>query len=196
MATHSSVLAWRIPGTGQPGGLPSMGSHRVGHDWSDIAAAAVTTSDIEHLFMCLLASCIASLKKYLFKSFALFLLQSHLACGILVSWPGIEPMSLQWSLNHWTAREVSADFLIGLFVFLLLSYKSSLFYILDLYQLYDLQIFFSISVVFWFSRLNPLMHKHFEFWWSPIYLFLLLFLVLDPRPQRFAAMFSSKSFMV
>ena len=38
MATHSSVLAWRIPGTGEPGGLPSMGSHRVGHDWSDLAA--------------------------------------------------------------------------------------------------------------------------------------------------------------
>ena len=32
MATHSSVLAWRIPGTGEPGGMPSMGSHRVGHD--------------------------------------------------------------------------------------------------------------------------------------------------------------------
>ena len=32
MATHSSVVAWRIPGTGEPGGLPSMGSHRVGHD--------------------------------------------------------------------------------------------------------------------------------------------------------------------
>ena len=41
MATHSSVLAWRIPGTGEPGGLPSMGSHRVGQDWSDLAAAAV-----------------------------------------------------------------------------------------------------------------------------------------------------------
>ena len=41
LATHSSVLAWRIPGTGDPGGLPSMGSHRVGHDWSDLAAAAV-----------------------------------------------------------------------------------------------------------------------------------------------------------
>ena len=41
MATHSSVLAWRIPGTGEPGGLPSMGSHRVGHNWSDLAAAAV-----------------------------------------------------------------------------------------------------------------------------------------------------------
>ena len=40
MATHSSVLAWRIPGTGEPGGLPSMRSHRVRHDWSDLAAAA------------------------------------------------------------------------------------------------------------------------------------------------------------
>ena len=40
MATHSSVLAWRIPGTAEPGGLPSMGLHRVGHDWSDLAAAA------------------------------------------------------------------------------------------------------------------------------------------------------------
>ena len=40
MATHSSVLAWRIPGTGEPGGLLSMGSYRVGHNWSDLAAAA------------------------------------------------------------------------------------------------------------------------------------------------------------
>ena len=39
IATHSSVLAWRIPGTGEPGGLPSMGLHRVGHDRSDLAAA-------------------------------------------------------------------------------------------------------------------------------------------------------------
>ena len=38
MATHFSVLAWRIPGTGKPGGLPSMGSHRVRHDWGDLAA--------------------------------------------------------------------------------------------------------------------------------------------------------------
>ena len=38
MATHSSVLAWRIPGTGGPGGLPSMGSHGVRHDWSDLEA--------------------------------------------------------------------------------------------------------------------------------------------------------------
>ena len=43
-ATHSSVLAWRIPGTEEPGGLPSMGSHRVGHDWSDLAAAAAAAA--------------------------------------------------------------------------------------------------------------------------------------------------------
>ena len=41
MATHSRVLAWRIPGMAEPGGLLSMGSHRVGHDGSDLAAAAV-----------------------------------------------------------------------------------------------------------------------------------------------------------
>ena len=40
MATHSSILAWRIPGTGEPGGLTSMRSHTVGHDWGDLAAAA------------------------------------------------------------------------------------------------------------------------------------------------------------
>ena len=45
MATHSSVLAWRIPGTGEPGGLPSMGSHRVGHDWSDLAAGGSMLKD-------------------------------------------------------------------------------------------------------------------------------------------------------
>ena len=41
MATHSSVLAWRIAGTGEPGGLPSMGSHRVGHDWSDLVVVVM-----------------------------------------------------------------------------------------------------------------------------------------------------------
>jgi len=46
MATHSSVLAWRIPGTGEPGGLPSTGSHMVGHDWSNLAAAAAA-ADLE-----------------------------------------------------------------------------------------------------------------------------------------------------
>ena len=44
MATHSSVLAWRIPGMGEPGGRPSMGSHRVGHNWSDLAAAVAAVA--------------------------------------------------------------------------------------------------------------------------------------------------------
>ena len=59
MATHSSVLAWRIPGTGEPGGLPSMGSHRVGHDWSDLAAAAYT----KVVFLKLLSSCFSSVQE-------------------------------------------------------------------------------------------------------------------------------------
>ena len=47
-----SVLAWRIPGMGEPGGLPSMGSHRVGHDWSDLAAAAGKILDARKLLWC------------------------------------------------------------------------------------------------------------------------------------------------
>ena len=51
MATHSSVLAWRIPGTREPHRLLSMGSHRVGHDWSDLAAAAAATEQIGLLWL-------------------------------------------------------------------------------------------------------------------------------------------------
>ena len=51
MATHSTVLAWRIPGTGEPGGLPSMGSHRVGHDWCDLAATEVYTCSSQILLL-------------------------------------------------------------------------------------------------------------------------------------------------
>ena len=46
METHSSVLAWRIPGTAEPGGLPPVGSHRVGHDWGDLVAAAAAAADV------------------------------------------------------------------------------------------------------------------------------------------------------
>ena len=48
MAPHSSVFAWSILGTGKPGGLPSMGLHRVGHDWSDLTAAAAAISFPNH----------------------------------------------------------------------------------------------------------------------------------------------------
>ena len=53
MAPHSSTLAWRIPGTREPGGLPSMGSHRVGHNWRDLAAAAADfpcKEKMQHVF--------------------------------------------------------------------------------------------------------------------------------------------------
>ena len=66
MATHSSVLVWRIPGMGKPGGLPSMGSHRVGHDWSDIAAAAAFLL-IKIIHSCVLP--IASFWKFTLSSF-------------------------------------------------------------------------------------------------------------------------------
>ena len=50
MATPSIILAWRIPGTGEPGGLPSVGSHGVGHDWSDLAAAAAAELTFPQVF--------------------------------------------------------------------------------------------------------------------------------------------------
>ena len=66
MATHSSVLAWRIPGMGEPGGLPSVGLHRIGCNWSDsaaAAAAAVTSYTPDDQFVAIafyLVSCLYS----------------------------------------------------------------------------------------------------------------------------------------
>ena len=71
MATHSSVLAWRIPGTVEPDGLPSMGSHRVEHNWSDLAAAAA--------FSALLSKHIIDLKQ---TDFQIFLQQKWVYFGI------------------------------------------------------------------------------------------------------------------
>ena len=51
MATHSSVLAWRIPGTGEPGGLLSMGLHRVRHDGSDLAYILILTYPLHVLIL-------------------------------------------------------------------------------------------------------------------------------------------------
>ena len=51
MATHSSTLSWKIPGMGEPGGLPSVGLHRVGHDWSYLAAAAAAAADIKQFIL-------------------------------------------------------------------------------------------------------------------------------------------------
>jgi len=64
MATHSSVLAWRIPGTAEPGGLQSMGSHRVRHNWSDLAAALY--AHLDYSFSMLLLTVISQLSSSLF----------------------------------------------------------------------------------------------------------------------------------
>ena len=106
MATHSSVLAWRIPGTGEPGGLPSMGSHRVRCDWCDSAAAAVAvTTNIFYIFL----TSLLNLLQYCFCS--MFWLWCHEACEILTPQnrdPACTPCTGRWGLNHWTAREVPA----------------------------------------------------------------------------------------
>ena len=74
IAPHSSTLAWKIPWMKEPGGLQSMGSLRVGHDWSDLAAAAAAavTSKVDSLFIFLLATWISSFVKFLCKCLAHF----------------------------------------------------------------------------------------------------------------------------
>ena len=67
MATHSSVLAWRIPGTEEPGGLPSMGSYGVGHDWSYLAAAAACI----YICVCVFFSSMAYYRIFCFYLFLL-----------------------------------------------------------------------------------------------------------------------------
>ena len=91
MAAHSSVLAWRIPGTGEPGGLLSMGSHRVRHDWSDFAAAA-----IHYQVWCLLWI----LYWYSLaggRSFLLFLVKDYPMCGCWIRWACVSYPSV-WAL--------------------------------------------------------------------------------------------------
>ena len=79
MATHSSVLAWRIPGTGEPGGLPSMGSHRVRNDWRDFAAAAAADLPLltELIYLCQLS---------LSKPFQSYLLSTFGVCQVVTDW--------------------------------------------------------------------------------------------------------------
>ena len=97
MATHSSVLAWRIPGTGESDGLPSMGSHRVRHDWNDLAAVAEARLVITFLprSKCLLISWLQSpssviLEPQKIKSYTVSPSISHEVMGpdamILVFW--------------------------------------------------------------------------------------------------------------
>ena len=102
MATHSSVLAWRIPGTGEPGGLPSMGSHRVSHNWSDLAAAAATLS----LHRNLAVSASAGLLRWLSSKESAYQCRRHRRCGFDL-WVGKIPWRREW--------QITASFLPGKF---------------------------------------------------------------------------------
>ena len=86
MATHSSVLAWRIPEKGEPGGLPSMGSHKVKHDWGDLAAAAYSA------FLLFFIAATFYFPDFLFQFFKLF--------SVLGSWRR-ERRTLKLLLHIW-----------------------------------------------------------------------------------------------
>ena len=107
MATHSSVLAWRIPGTGEPGGLTSLGSHRVRHDWSNLAAAAAVLhtkkpklrgSEVLQNpdWLIIFSETQILLKSWDDPIFFFFFLLCCPACEILVPQPEIEPGLWQW----------------------------------------------------------------------------------------------------
>ena len=133
MATHSSVLAWRIPGTEVPGGLPSMESHRVRHNWNDLAAAAVSTREdgwperqwlfwvkIKHnrvmtwsqlLGLKIIFFLTVLKKKNCLAALGLSCGMQTLGCGMwdIGPWPGVRPgspvLGMQ-SLSYWITREI------------------------------------------------------------------------------------------
>ena len=94
----ASVLAWRIPGTGEAGGLPSMGSHRVRHDWSDLAAAAAYPFNLVFLVLPppnlygsinILASISAvfiQILKYIQTSLSFHQCEHHIWCNRIIRW--------------------------------------------------------------------------------------------------------------
>ena len=105
MATHSSVLAWRIPGTVEPDGLPSMGSHRVGHDWCDLAAAAAAGWFVMYIFFGVnlsMVSIVSKMRKITFmiiKTIKILIIRRHGKCNLeenAKAWKG-DP---DWKLNH------------------------------------------------------------------------------------------------
>ena len=107
MAPHSSVLAWRIPGTGEPGGLPSTGSHRVGHDWSDLAAAAAELCSILRKTLVEYIKFSKNVNYITFSSSLLLLLLSHFSRVQLCATPQTASHQASPSLGfsrqeHWS----------------------------------------------------------------------------------------------
>ena len=108
MATQSNVLAWRIPGTGEPGGLPSMGSHRVGHEWSNFAAAAAGCDLASGMGM---AISWVSLRQELLESVWGLLCSPFLVPAFIQAHVEMEPVSLgTWvTVIHWATLLTNLD---------------------------------------------------------------------------------------
>ena len=123
MATHSSVLAWRIPGTGKPGGLPSMGSHRVEHDWSDLAAAAECRRSLLPSLVWPLPICLDSWTWHsrflcniaLYSIGPCFYHQSHPQLGIVLLW--LHPFILSGVISPLISSSILGTYWPGKFLF-------------------------------------------------------------------------------
>ena len=136
MAPHSSVLAWRIPGTGEPHGLPSTGSHRVRHDWNDLAAAATAGTsckwNMQHLSFCVWQFHLAH--KHLLGIFSLCSSQKFCKVilhyyAVVVVWFGVlrlEQHKLYWMAKEWRSRnpnsQTTPPFTVTLDLFLSLNF--------------------------------------------------------------------------
>ena len=106
MATHSSLLAWRIPGTREPGGLPSLGSHRVRHEWSDLAIAAA--------IVVIIANNNIISQRHTLTSLTLTDFPSHYYLFLYI-WVVVQLLSLVWFFaTPWTVvRQASLSFTIS-----------------------------------------------------------------------------------
>ena len=108
MATHSSVLAWRIPGTWEPGGLPSMGSYRVGHDCSNLAAAAAAAVPYSQSFLLVILFSWTQtlLLGYKFSLAHVFRVDTNLSSSLqnsITGSPWCFRLLLGWYLRTWTS---------------------------------------------------------------------------------------------
>ena len=100
VATYSSVLAWRIPGTGEPGGLPPMGLHRVGHDWSDLAAAATAFFKVQLSHPYLTTGKNIAFTRQTFVGKVMFLLFNMLYRLVITFLPRIKNLLISWHSHH------------------------------------------------------------------------------------------------
>ena len=169
MATHSSALAWRIPGTVEPGGLLSMGSHIVGHDWSDAAAAAA--ADLDFIFH----SYIVKLQKQKHRgnimmnswvpATQLFILPMELDLALSdLCYTGLENTEVLWTLSSYriALKEVKALPLLSSFFVAIQLLMPVIFYpnaVISRWFIFQSTFFFS----FLFGTTLFLSHAYLEF---------------------------------